>query len=265
MKRIGKILALLLVLVLGITACGDSHQETMFNKGTKDSSYVKEKGTLIVGITEFVPLDYKKEDSWVGFDADLAREFARELGVSVEFCEIEWENKEDVLAEGRIDCVWNGMTLTEEVKESMSCSKPYLNNAQVVIVAKSRAQECQLEEDCMHYLFAVESGSAGEKELNRRNYRYTPVKTQKEALEQVRKGRADVAIVDSILAAAMVGEGTSYPDLTYTVSLSDEEFGVGFRQESDLTELLNKFLEQKKQDGTIDKIAKQYGVQAALL
>ena len=99
-----------------------------------DSEYVKQKGTLVVGITDFAPMDYKDEDgNWVGFDADMAAAFAAYLGVQVEFVEIEWDNKVLELNSKSIDCVWNGMTLTDEVKNSMECTNPYFNNAQVVV------------------------------------------------------------------------------------------------------------------------------------
>ena len=186
MSRIVRVITLCLLVVLGVTACGDSAKKTLYEKGKTDSSYIKEKGNLIVGITEFAPLDYKEGDSWVGFDADLAKAFAKSLGVEVQFTEIDWDGKVKALENGAVDCVWNGMTLTDEVKRDMSCSKPYLNNAQVIIVSKDKEKECKTEEDCMHFLFSVESGSAGEKALNSRNYRYTPVKTQKDALDYVK-------------------------------------------------------------------------------
>ena len=266
MKRMTRIVALILIVVLGVTACGnDSTRKSLYEEGQSDSDYIKKKGTLVVGITEFAPLDYKEGDSWIGFDADMAKAFAKEFGVKVQFVEIDWNGKATALENGAVDCVWNGMTLTEETKRDMSCSQPYLNNAQVIIVPKSKVEECKSEEDCMHFLFAVESGSAGENALNSRNYRYTPVKVQKDALEQVADGTADAAVVDSILAGAMVGEGTDYPDLTYTIPLNREEFGVGFRKDSDMTKHLNSFLERCQKDGTMKKTARQYSVQAALI
>ena len=85
-----------------------------------DKAKVQEKGTLVVGITDFEPMDYKDADgNWIGFDADMANAFAESLGVKAEFVEIEWDNKILELNAGNIDCVWNGMTLTEEVTSSM--------------------------------------------------------------------------------------------------------------------------------------------------
>jgi len=99
-----------------------------------DVEYIKEKGNLIVGITDFAPMDYKDENGeWIGFDADMARIVAEKLGVEAQFVEIDWDNKIMELNSKNIDVVWNGMTLTNEVKEAMECTNPYCNNAQVVV------------------------------------------------------------------------------------------------------------------------------------
>lgn len=102
-----------------------------------DVEYIKGKGTLIVGITEFEPMDYQNESGeWIGFDADMARLVAKELGVEAEFVVIDWDTKTMELDSKNIDVVWNGMTLTDEVKNAMECTNAYCNNAQVVVVAK---------------------------------------------------------------------------------------------------------------------------------
>lgn len=99
-----------------------------------DVAYIQEKGTLIVGITEFAPMDYRDESgNWIGFDADLAKIVAQRLGVEIEFVVIDWDNKIMELDAKSIDVVWNGMTLTDEVTNSMACTNPYCSNAQVVV------------------------------------------------------------------------------------------------------------------------------------
>lgn len=99
-----------------------------------DVAYIQEKGTLIVGITDFAPMDYEDDNGeWIGFDADMARIVAEKLGVEIEFIEIDWNSKIMELDSKSIDVVWNGMTLTDEVKAAMECSNPYCTNAQVVI------------------------------------------------------------------------------------------------------------------------------------
>ena len=100
-----------------------------------DVAYIQGKGSLIVGITDFEPMDYKDENGdWIGFDADMAGVVAEKLGVDVEFVEIDWDNKIMELDSKNIDVVWNGMTLTDEVTNSMECTNAYCNNAQVVVV-----------------------------------------------------------------------------------------------------------------------------------
>ena len=101
-----------------------------------DVAYIQGKGTLIVGITDFAPMDYKDDNGeWIGFDADMARIVAEKLGVEIQFVEIDWDNKIMELDSKNIDVVWNGMTLTNEVKAAMECSNPYCNNAQVVVIS----------------------------------------------------------------------------------------------------------------------------------
>ncbi len=231
-----------------------------------DLDYVKGKGTLVVGITDFEPMDYKDENGeWIGFDADMAKAFAESLGVSVEFVEIDWDNKILELDGKTIDCVWNGMTLTPEVTGSMECSAAYCNNAQVIVVPSAQADDFQEKSDLSQYNFAVEAGSAGEQQAISLELPHTPVKAQSDALMEVAAGTSDAAIIDSLMAAAMVGEGTGYADLTYTIGLNDEEYGVGFRKGSDLAASLNDFFAASYQDGSMLEIAERYGVQAALV
>ena len=239
---------------------------TAFAADQTDSEYVKEKGTLVVGITDFAPMDYKDEDgNWIGFDADMAADFAAWLGVEVEFVEIEWDNKVLELNSKSIDCVWNGMTLTDEVMAAMTCSNAYCNNAQVVIVPADVADKYQTAEDCADLVFAVEAGSAGEAEVTALGYECTPVQSQASALMEVAAGTCDAAVIDSLMAAAMVGEGTSYENLTYTAALNSEEYGVGFRTGSDLARLLNEFFKASYEGGALQLCAEKYGVQAALI
>ena len=231
-----------------------------------DLAYVQEKGSLVVGITDFEPMDYKDADgNWIGFDADMATKFANALGVDVEFVEIDWDNKLLELNGKSIDCVWNGMTLTSEVTNSMECTDPYLNNAQVVIVPADVADQYQDVDSLADLSFAVEAGSAGEEQVSSLGLDYTPVSAQANALMEVAAGTSDAAVIDSLMAAAMVGEGTGYADLTYTISLNSEEYGVGFRKGSDLADALNQFFEKCMQDGSMQECAEQYKVQAALI
>ena len=284
--KMKKLLALMLALVMvfALAACGTDSGEPSSEPTTgasaepssvpseggdtaeSDMAYVKEKGTLIVGITEFEPMDYQNADGeWIGFDADLAKLFAERLGVEVQFQLIDWESKVMELDGRTIDVVWNGMTLTDEVLSSMECTNAYLNNAQVVILPSAEAENYADAESMSGLQFAVESGSAGEQMAIENGFSYTPVTDQATAVLEVESGTCDAAIIDSLMASAMVGEGTNFADLTYTISLNTEEYGVGFRQGSDLAAELNAFFSEIYADGTMQELADQYGVSAALI
>ena len=285
--KMKKLLALMLALVMvfALAACGDSGSAATDapsaeptdtaesaapseggDTAESDLAYVQDKGTLIVGITEFEPMDYQNADGeWIGFDADLAKLFAERLGVEVQFQLIDWESKVMELDGRTIDVVWNGMTLTDEVLAAMECSNAYLNNAQVVILPSAEAENYADAESMSGLQFAVESGSAGEQMAIENGFSYTPVTDQATAVLEVESGTCDAAIIDSLMAAAMVGEGTSYADLTYTIQLNSEEYGVGFRKGSDLCAALNEFFVDAYADGTMQEIADTYGVSAALI
>ena len=261
MKR--KVLSVLLCAGLAVSmlaGCGSGASDTKSDEKKSESTgsdleYVKDKGTLVVGVTDFEPMDYKDDNGeWIGFDADMAKAFAESIGVKAEFVEIDWDNKVLELDGKSIDCVWNGMTLTDEVESSMECTDAYMNNAQVVVVPADKADKYQDEDSVKDLTFAVEAGSAGEEQVNRIGAQYTAVSSQ-----------ADAAAIDALMAAAMIGEGTGYADLTYTISLNDEEYGVGFRKGSDLAAALNDYFKKSMEDGSMKKCAETYKVQAALI
>ena len=277
-------LILALAMVFALAACGEepaaeseepaaesaapaeSEAPAEEDAGESDLAYVQDKGTLIVGITEFEPMDYQSADGeWIGFDADMAKAFAESLGVTAEFQVIEWDNKVMELDGKTIDVVWNGMTLTDEVLSAMECSNAYCNNAQVVILPAGVADQYPDAASMAELNFAVETGSAGEDMAIENGFAYTPVVDQATAVLEVSSGTCDAAIIDSLMAAAMVGEGTSYADLTYTIQLNSEEYGVGFRKGSDLCAALNEFFVDAYADGTMQEIADTYGVSAALI
>lgn len=269
-KTFSIILAVMIILSsVMMVACGSNTSATSNEakaNSDSDKAYVINNGKLLVGITDFEPMDYKDDKGeWIGFDADMAKEFAKSLGVDVEFVEIDWDNKVLELNGKSIDCVWNGMTLNDEVKAAMSCSEPYMNNAQVVIVNKDVADKYQDAASCKDLTFAVEAGSAGQEQAEANGFNFTEVKDQATALMEVKSKTSDAAIIDSLMAAAMVGEGTSYADLTYTCKLNSEEYGVGFRKGSDLVNAYNNWFKKALSDGTVEKIAKEYKVEVALI
>ena len=281
-----KFLALLLsgLMVLSLAACGGetatedtSTEDTENTENTdtaeSDLAYVQDKGTLVVGITYFEPMDYKAEgsDEWIGFDADMAKAFAESLGVDVEFQEITWDYKVEELASKAIDCVWNGMTLGEDVMAAMGTSVPYCTNAQVLVVPADKAADFEGLTSLEGRNVAGESGSAGEDAAIALGATTVPVQSQANTLMEVSAGTSDAAVIDLLMAGAMIGEGTSYEDLTFTLNLNDaqglpsEEYGVGFRKGSDLVDAFNEFWAEKVSDGTVLETATTYGVQDAVI
>ena len=283
MKRRLTALALALGLTFALTACGGTTPgkaetpaggnsetpapaETNAPAAESDMAYVQDKGTLIVGMTDFNPMDYKDENGeWIGFDADMAKAFAESLGVEVEFLEINWDNKLMELDTKGIDVIWNGMTINEEVEAGASVSEPYCRNGQVVVVPADKAEDYQTVDSLSGLNFAVENGSAGAEQLDLLGLNYVAKTTQADALMEVASGASDACVIDLLMAGAMIGEGTSYPELTYTVQLNDEEYGVAFRKGSDLTEAFNSFWKEAYDAGIVMEVATTYGVQESVI
>ena len=193
-----QMISLALALAMGLSLAACSGKDAKNTEPTSDLAYVQDKGTLVVGITEFEPMDYQDENgNWVGFDADMATLFAESLGVDVEFQLIDWDSKIMELDGKTIDVAWNGMTLTEDVKEAMECSNPYFNNAQVVVVKADQADKYQTVDSIQDLSFSVESGSAGMEQAEAYSLNYTPAKSQANTLLEVASGTSDAAIIDS--------------------------------------------------------------------
>ena len=255
MKKYVAIILTALLLVSALAGCSAK-------KETTDSEKIKAAGKLVVGITDFAPMDYLGDNGeWIGFDADLARAFAESLGVKAEFTVIDWDNKTLELDAGNIDCVWNGMTLTDGVKAAMETSKPYCGNAQVVVAPKDKAAGL----DYGALTFAVEAGSAAEELAQEKGWKVASMQSQGDALLEVASGASDACIIDQLMAGAMIGEGTSYPDLVLVEGLNAEEYGVGFRKGSDLAAKLDAFLDGKYKDGTLAQVAQKYGIDVKLI
>ena len=256
-----KMIALLLAMILMLTcftACGA--------KNDSDLAAIKKAGKIVVGITDYAPMDYKDENGeWTGFDAEFARLFAGELGVDCEFFVIpNWGTKFMELETKQIDAVWNGMTITEEAKANSSVSNPYVVNAQVVVMDLNALANYETAESLAGLSIAVESGSAGEACANEiANVNVVPLQNQEAALMEVAAGTSDACIIDITMANAMTGDGTNYDGLGYQLSLSEEEYGVSFRKGSDLTEEFNDFMIELRNEGTLRTLADKYGLTLA--
>ena len=256
-----KMIALLLAMILMLTcftACGA--------KNDSDLADIKKAGKIVVGITDYAPLDYKDENGeWTGFDAEFARLFAGELGVDCEFFVIpNWGTKFMELETKQIDAVWNGMTITEEALTNSSVSDPYVINAQVVVTKIDALEVYNSVEALSGLTIAVESGSAGETCANEiAGANVVPLQNQEAALMEVAAGTSDACIIDITMANAMTGDGTSYADLGYSLSLSEEEYGVSFRKDSDLTAKFNEFMIKLRDEGTLRDLADKYNLTLA--
>ncbi len=259
MKKLFAMLLAVLLCMSVFTGC---------EKGGSDLAYIKEKGTLIVGITEYAPMDYLDENGqWTGFDAELARMVADELDVECEFFVLaDWGKKFYELQTKNIDVIWNGMTITEEVKLNTNCSDAYVINAQVLVM-KADQVSTYTEAGMLNDLtFAVENGSAGQDAvvaLGIAESQIIAVQDQAAALMEVAAGTSDACVIDITMANAMTGEGTSYADLAPGISLTSEEYGIGCRKESDLTGKINELMKAWKADGTLQTLADKYNLTLA--
>ncbi len=234
---------------------GDTAADTV-----SDLDTIKANGKLVVGMTDYAPMNYKDDNGeWTGFDTEFAQAYAAKLGVDVEFIIIDWDNKYTELEAKSIDCIWNGMTITEEGKLNASISDPYVKNAQVIVMANDKLADYADTASMADLTFAVENGSAGADEAAAAEFaNVTAVQDQAAALLEVASGAADACIIDITMANAMTGEGTSYADYGYTVELSAEEYGVAFRKGSDMTADFNAFMAEAMNDGTLDDLAAKY-------
>lgn len=258
-----KMFALLLVLVLALTclsACGASSDS--------DLKYIQKKGTMIVGITDYEPMDYKDENgNWIGFDAELAEQVCEKLGVKCEFLVLgDWGKKFYELETKNIDAIWNGMTITDEVKLNTNCSDAYVVNAQVLVMKADALANYTTPESLSDLTFAVENGSAGQEAvlgIGIPEDQIIAVQDQAAALMEVAAGTSDACVIDITMANAMTGEGTSYADLAAGISLTSEEYGIGFRKDSDVTAKVNELLQAMKADGSLQALADKYSLTLA--
>ncbi len=233
-----------------------------------DLAFIQGKGTMVVGITDYEPMDFKDANgNWTGFDAELAEMVCKELGVKCEFFVLaDWGKKFFELETKNIDCIWNGMTITDEVKLNTNCSDPYVINAQVLVMKADVVGQYDAVELLQGLTFAVENGSAGQDEvvaLGVPDSQIIAVQDQAAALMEVAAGTSDACVIDITMANAMTGEGTSYADLAPGISLSSEEYGIGFRKGSDVTAKVNELLAKYKADGTLQALADKYSLTLA--
>mgnify|MGYP002769369644 CR=1 FL=1 len=231
-----------------------------------DLDYIKEKGKLVIGYTVYEPMNYTDADgSFTGFDTELATAVCEKLGVEPEFVEINWDTKVVELDAKSIDCIWNGMTLTDDIMANTATTKAYAKNAQVVVVKDGT--DYASTADLVGKTVVAEAGSAGEAAIegdeNLAQADYVSKSVQTDCLMEVAAGTADAAVLDLTLANAMIGEGTDYASLKIVDELNAEEYGVAFRKGSDAATAVDAAFDELKADGTMQALAEKYDLALA--
>lgn len=231
---------------------------------------VKDGQTLVVGITDYAPMDYLENEEWTGFDAELAKKTFTDLGYKVEFKEIDWETKIVTLNTGKIDVIWNGMTVTDNLLDNLLLSNVYLQNQQYAVVKTENVSAYTKLSDIEGKTVSVESGSAADEALKDYADKATIRKpsSQSAAVMEVSTGVADIAIVDYTMALTLTSEGSDYYGTLSMVDLGFdlEEYAVAFRKaDSRLCWNVNRKLTEYYKDGTIASLAEEYGLENLLV
>ena len=231
-----------------------------------DLDYIKEKGKMVIGYTVYEPMNYTDADgNFTGFDTELATAVCEKLGVEPEFVEINWDTKVVELDAKSIDCIWNGMTLTDDIMANAATTKAYAKNAQVVVVKDGT--DYSSTADLAGKTVVAEAGSAGEAAIegneNLAQADYVSKSVQTDCLMEVAAGTADAAVLDLTLANAMIGEGTDYASLKIVDELNAEEYGVAFRKGSDTAAAVDAAFNELKADGTMQALADKYDLALA--
>ena len=231
-----------------------------------DLDYIKEKGKMVIGYTVYEPMNYTDADgNFTGFDTELATAVCEKLGVEPEFVEINWDTKVVELDAKSIDCIWNGMTLTDDIMANTATTKAYAKNAQVVVVKDGT--DYSSTADLVGKTVVAEAGSAGEAAIegdeNLAQADYVSKSVQTDCLMEVAAGTADAAVLDLTLANAMIGEGTDYASLKIVDELNAEEYGVAFRKGSDAAAAVDTVFDELKADGTMQALADKYDLALA--
>lgn len=256
-KTLSLILTILIItsLLMGLTSCASS-----------DWKRISEKGYFVCGITLYEPMNYTGEDGELtGFDTELAKMVAAELGVEVKFQLISWSAKYVELSSNSIDCIWNGFTSNVNDDDAPRSEKvdftyAYLDNAQCVVVKASEKDNYKTAESLSGKKASVESQSAGESYAKSVNAVIVSKTSQKDTFMELKSGSVDFLVVDVLLAKELVGKG-DYSDLAIAdIEIEKEEYSVGCRKGSDFDEKINEVFVKLVKDGRLQTLADKYGV-----
>jgi len=265
-------LLLLLILVAGmIVGCSSSNktapaaQAPAKTEPAKQEPAKVEKTTLIMGLDDtFAPMGFRDEKGeLVGFDIDLSKEVAKRLSVTMKYQPIDWSMKETELNGGNIDFIWNGYTITDERKEKVAFSKPYLENSQIIVTLA--VSPVKTKADLAGKVVAVQAESSALDAVNAEPEFVKSIKdlvefsTNNEAFNDLEAGRSNAVVVDEVLARYYMKQKGGEKYKVLEEDFGDEEYGVGLRKDD--TELLKKLdaaMDEMKKDGTYDKIYAQW-------
>ncbi len=267
MKRVfGAALGAALLLTTA-TACGGGSESASNGTASGEDTSLQEvmdAGKLVLGLDPtFKPMGYTNEsDDIVGFDIDLAKEVCSRMGIELEAHPVNWETKEQDLNAGTIDCIWNGLSVSDERKQVMLMSDPYMNNAMVFVVAGS--SEIASQADLAGKNIAVQNGSTAQEILAASDVvtvngaSMTELATNVEALQQLELGMVDAVFMDSVVADyEITSTGKDFKVLAD--GLSEEEYAIGFRLgDQALCDKITEVLLEMKEDGTVEKIATEW-------
>ena len=231
------------------------------------SGDLKEKSSVVIGLDDtFVPMGFRDDKGEiVGFDVDLAKEVFKRIGLQVEFQPIDWSMKETELNSKNIDLIWNGYTITDERKEKVAFTKPYLENRQVVITLAN--SNISSKKDLAGKKVATQNGSSSldainkEPEVAKSFSSGKPVlfDTNNDAFMDLEAGRTDAVVADEILARYYIKERGIDKYKVLQEDFGKEEYGIGTRkQDKELLDKVNKALDDMKADGTCNKISEKW-------
>lgn len=257
MKKLLSIIAIATLTISLLAGCGQKADNDGKNVNDGDK-------TLKIGYTIYEPMNYMDENNKLtGFETEFANAVCEKIGYKPEFVEINWDTKFVTLDSKKIDCIWNGMTISDDVKANCVISDAYVKNAQVVVMKKEKLDSYKDAESLKGLKFTAEAGSTGEEAIKESGLdeNYSPVAAQTDALLAVAGGQADACVIDITMANSMTAEGTSYENLGYIVELTSEEYGIGFRKDdTELRDNVNKAMKELNDDGTLPALAEKYGL-----